>query len=176
MKMTIKKTTKTLKVEEELLYKRELAWAIDKTAFIELAYALYETRAIQIIGNKKSKKFYIEKLAEMFGIDDIHNHAIIHSKKLSKPIESHFPFILHKIYERYINNLLEKDSILYKPADYTSYYPITEPPSDVTSNAIHKLLQETIKLTKKTTEHIEIQLEEITPHKKPFPPSKTIAG
>ncbi len=122
-KKLFKRITRKTLIQEDLLYQREVQWTSGKTAFVEFAYALYETHAVSCLGDQQSKQTFIHNMAEFFGISDIHTHHILHSKSLYKPIENHFPYKMEKTYEQYQEKLLEKGSLFDKQKkSYKEYF------------------------------------------------------
>ncbi len=173
-KKLFKRITRKTLIQEDLLYQREVQWTSGKTAFVEFAYALYETHAVSCLGDQQSKQTFIHNMAEFFGISDIHTHHILHSKSLYKPIENHFPYKMEKTYEQYQEKLLEKGSLFDKQKkSYKEYFLEEDEAEESNKEEENRLkdgnamaMQSTQKINEKI-KYIQILLEEKPRKEKP---------
>lgn len=173
-KTIVKRIINKTSVKEDLLYEKQIEWIGEKTEFVEFAYALYQTKAVRCIGRKMCKEIFINNLADFFGIDDIHNHAILHTHRLSKAPEEHFPYRMAKSYEDYLESLLEKGGLFDKKKKSHKEYFIEEDEAEESKKEytkpekqINAMAKELTSSINKEIEHIEIILEEIPPKGKP---------
>jgi hypothetical protein len=167
-KKVIKRTIRRTIITEELLFIRRVKWVGKVNDFVELAYALYETGAVECIGPKQSKEIYIHNLANFFGISNIHNHKTLHSHKLGKPIEEHFPYKMEKNYENYQENLIEKESSLDKKKKSHKEYFSEEDEAEesdktvtVAAVDVNDPVQEALDIEQEEIEYVDIIIEEI---------------
>lgn len=99
--------------DQSLELVRKLQWTGTTTDFLELFYALYESRQIKCIGPKHSKKIYMESLGEYFGIAHIDTHSSKHSKHISQNSFGDFLKKLYYLYIEYVRNLHDKNGLKY---------------------------------------------------------------
>lgn len=97
-------------IEKETI-ERKIKWIGTTTDFIELGYALYETKAAICIGQRQSKDLFIKNLGNYFGVKNIDKHASKHSKHISNKTVGRFLHYLYQKYVNYVNRLHNKDGI-----------------------------------------------------------------